>query len=104
LGVADYPKADMILGEYLKYNVNTAKFLANLNMNVPYYYTLQPMAKNTSNGDFGIAFYGDKVVFASARNKESELFNWNNKPYLDLYVAKVNDKGLLTEVKPFQKI
>lgn len=103
LGIADYPKADVILGEYLKYNVNTAKFLANLNMNVPYYYTIQPMAKNTSNGDFGISFYGDKVVFASSRNKESELFNWNNKPYLDLYVAKVNDKGLLTEVKPFSK-
>ncbi len=71
LGMADYEKADQIMGEYLKYNVSTQKFINNLKTNVPFNYVVQPMSKNTSNGDFGMAFYGDKVAFASLRNAES---------------------------------
>ncbi len=104
LGVADYPKADIIMSEYLKYNVSTPKFINNLKTNVPYNYELQPMAKNTSNGDFGMSFYGDKVAFASLRSGgDSKAFGWNEKPYLDLFSAEVNDKGLLTNIEPFPK-
>lgn len=103
LGVADYTKADAIMSEYLKFNISTPKFIANLVTNVPFNYVIQPMAKNTSNGDFGISFYGDKVAFASLRNSESKAFGWNNKPYLDLFSADVNDKGLLTNIEPFPK-
>jgi peptidoglycan-associated lipoprotein len=101
MGTNDYEKADAIMGEYLKYNVDTPKFIANLKRNLPYDYSLQLMAKNTTNGDFGIAFYGDKVAFASLRNTEKPAYGWNDKPYLDLYSASVNDKGLLTNIQPF---
>ena len=101
LGTDEQEKADIIMSEYLGYEVSTPKFIANLLSNVPYNYQLQPMAVNTSNGDFGMAFYGDKVVFSSYRNGNSKDFGWNNKPYLDLFSAEVNDKGLLTNVTPF---
>lgn len=103
LGTAEYTKADIIMGEYLKYEISTPKFIANLVTNVPYNYEIQSMAKNTTNGDFGISFYGDKVAFASLRNPESKSFGWNEKPYLDLFSANVNDKGLLANVEPFPK-
>jgi peptidoglycan-associated lipoprotein len=103
MGILDYPKGDMIMSEYLKYNVSTPRFVTNLKTNVPFNYTIQPMAKNTSNGDFGMSFYGDKVAFASLRNAGSKSFGWNEKPYLDLFSANVNDKGLLTNIEPFPK-
>ena len=103
LGMADYEKADQIMGEYLKYNVSTQRFINNLKTNVPFNYEVHPMSKNTSNGDFGITFYGDKVAFASLRNADSKAFGWNEKPYLDLFSANVSDKGLLTDVEPFPK-
>lgn len=103
LGTADYEKADLIMTEYLKYNVSTPKFITNLLTNVPFNYVIQSMAKNTTNGDFGMSFYGDKVAFASARNTESKSFGWNEKAYLDLFSADVTDKGLLTNIEPFPK-
>ena len=103
LGTADYEKADVIMSEYLKYDISTPKFIANLTTNVPFNYEIQTMSKNTSNGDFGMSFYGDKVAFASARNTESKSFNWNDKPYLDLFSANVDDKGLLSNIEPFPK-
>ncbi|HMK06318.1 MAG TPA: OmpA family protein [Flavobacterium sp.] len=102
LGAADPAKADQIMGEYLKYNVNTTKFIANLKTNVPYNYEIQMMSKNTSNGDFGMTFYGDKVAFASLRGGTG-AFAWNEKPYLDLFSADVDSKGLLTNIEPFPK-
>lgn len=103
LGTADYTKADAIMGEYLKYEISTPKFIANLVTNVPYNYEIQSMSKNITNGDFGMSFYGDKVAFASLRSSESKSFGWNEKPYLDLFSASVSDKGLLANVEPFPK-
>jgi peptidoglycan-associated lipoprotein len=103
LGEAEYEKADQIMSEYLKYKVSTPKFIANLKTNVPFNYVVQPMSKNTTNGDFGMSFYGDKVAFASLRNASSKSFGWNEKPYLDLFSADVDSKGLLTNVEPFPK-
>lgn len=103
LGVGDYAKADLIMSEYLKYNVDTPKFIANLASNVPYNYEINPVSKNTSNGDFGLSYFGEKVVFASSRNSESKSSGWNDKPYLDLYSAEMNKKGQITNVEPFPK-
>ena len=101
MGTLDYAKGDEYMGKYLKYPVNTTKFIENLKTNVPYNYQIQLMAKNTTNGDFGMSFYGDKVAFASLRNAESKSFNWNEKPYLDLFSAEVSENQLLTNIQPF---
>ncbi|QLG45260.1 OmpA family protein [Costertonia aggregata] len=52
---------------------------------------------NTKYSDFSPAFHNDdEVVFASA--KDSSFFNtrrykWNDQPYLDLYVSKINEES-----------
>lgn len=101
MGTDNYVKADSVMGIYKKYPVDTQIFITNLISNVPYNYTLQMMSKNTSNGDFGLSFYGDKVAFASYRVVKGENYNWNEKPYLDLFSASISDAGLLEKVEPF---
>src|SRR5690554_261396 len=83
-----YAKADEIMGEYLGYAVDTKKFISNLNRLVPYNYEIQLMNQSSRTGDFGIAYYGDKVVFSSYRNRKNPIYEWNNQPYLDLYQAE----------------
>lgn len=104
MGINNYRKADSVMSKYLGYTIDTPKFIANLNRNLPFAYQIQPMAKNITNGDFGMSFYGEKVVFSSYRNKEAGEYNWNDKPYLDLFQAVVNDKGLLTRIEPFPEV
>jgi outer membrane protein OmpA-like peptidoglycan-associated protein len=100
-GTKDFEKGDAIMTEYLGFDQNTPKFMKNITRNTPYSYKIEIMSKNKTNGDFGITFYGEKVAFASTRNFESPKYNWNDKPYLDLYSASVNDKGQLVKVEPF---
>jgi len=60
-------------------------------------YTLTNLDINSAEQDFGPAYYMGGVVFASTRENVSgiaRLYNWNNKPFLDLYVADVQVKQL----------
>lgn len=41
---------------------------------------------NTELSDFGIAQYGDEIIFASARGG-GKKYSWNNQPFLDVYAA-----------------
>jgi len=100
-GTKDYEKADEIMSQYLKYTVDTKKFIENLDNIVPFDYEIQTMSKSTSNGDFGLSFFADKVVFASLRNNGKAVFGWNQKPYLDLFEATVSSDGQLENIKPF---
>ncbi|VAW17639.1 Outer membrane lipoprotein omp16 precursor [hydrothermal vent metagenome] len=58
---------------------------------------IKNMAINTEYSDFSPMFLDStQVVFASA--KDSSFFNtkkyrWNDQPYLDLYVAKINEES-----------
>ncbi len=60
-------------------------------------FTIKNMAINTEYSDFSPMFLdSNQVVFASA--KDSSFFNtrkyrWNDQPYLDLYVAKINEES-----------
>ncbi|MBN8567673.1 MAG: hypothetical protein J0M25_13190, partial [Flavobacteriales bacterium] len=94
-GIEDHERGDKIMGEYLKYSVDTKKFKEHLNNIVPHKYKVNQMTKSSVTGDFGISFFGEKVVFASLRNAKSPLYKWNEKPYLDLYEATVSKDGIL---------
>ena len=61
------------------------------------------MSKNTTNGDFGLAIFGNKVAFASTRNTANPEYGWNAKPYLDLYFADINEDETLQNILPFPK-
>lgn len=101
LAIKNYEKADEIMAKYLGYEIDTKKFIENLNNIVPYVYELKRMSPSNTTGDFGISFYGDKVVFSSPRNTENPIYKWNEKPYLDLYEATVDSSGQLNGIKPF---
>ncbi len=103
-GTKDYEKGDAIMSEYIGFEQNTTQFMKNVTRNTPNSFKLQMMSKNKTNGDFGISFYGDKVVFASARNVEKKAYGWNDRPYLDLFSAFVNSEGQLVKVEPFSDV
>jgi peptidoglycan-associated lipoprotein len=101
MGTEDYERANKIMGDYLKYPVNTKKFREHLNTIVPYNYEVKSMTRTNGSGDFGISYFGEKVVFASVRNDKRPKYHWNDKPYLDLFEATVSKDGQLQNIKPF---
>jgi len=84
-GIDDYNKGDAIMSEYLGFEQNTPKFMKNITRNSAFTYKLVMMSKNKTNGDFGISFYGDKVVFASLRNADGGEYGWNMAGTTDLF-------------------
>ncbi|WMI67349.1 OmpA family protein [Mangrovimonas sp. YM274] len=99
----DFKTADSILSIYTGEVMDTPKLKRTLSRIVPYLYELQPL-KNSASGDFGISWYGDNVVFSSYRNKDNPTYEWNNKPYLDLYEATLSEeKDALEQVTPFSE-
>lgn len=58
---------------------------------LPKKYELHNLSINTENSDFGTSFYGNQVVFASAKSKTinntDKIYSWNDQPYLNLYTA-----------------
>ncbi len=69
---------------------------------------IKNLAINSKYSEFSPMFFDtDKVVFSSA--KDSSFFNtrrykWNDQPYLDLYVAKINEESQdLKEAIKFSK-
>lgn len=68
-------------------------------------YNITHLSINTEQQDFGTAYYKDEIVFASTRSRAKGIkrtYNWNDLPFLDLYVANT-DKVQLSEVKQFKK-
>lgn len=62
-------------------------------------YKITPLNINTPDQDFGTAYYKNKIVFASSRSGPSLIkreYNWNRKPFLDLYVSDMDGDQLKT--------
>lgn len=68
-------------------------------------YKVANLKANSEYSDFGPAFYGDEIVFASARDTgliAKRVHGWNDKPFLELYKGQVKEKSKeITEVKKF---
>ena len=60
-------------------------------------YEIKNIGVNSEYSDFSPMFYQDnKVVFASAMDSaffNTRRYKWNDQPYLDLYVAKINEES-----------
>ncbi|WP_165395263.1 OmpA family protein [Flagellimonas allohymeniacidonis] len=73
----------------------------------PQFY-ISNLAINTPVADFGPIYYKDKIVFSSSRDSlrfETRLYEWNQQPYLDFFMADTIDLGSdLAEVLPFSEI
>jgi len=61
-------------------------------------FVLDKVTVNSSNSDFGAAFYmKDKVVYTSAGNTTGAKINeWTEEPYLDLFIADRASNGELS--------
>ena len=60
-------------------------------------YKITHLDINTDAEDFGTCYYKNKIVFASSRETPKlikRVYNWNRKPFLDMYVADVADDQL----------
>lgn len=99
--INNYGKADEVFKAYYGYEVNTQKFIENLREHSFYQYEIKSINKDAKSDDFGPSFFGDKIVFASTRNQANPIYNWNSKPYLDLYIASIDKEGFLENPIPF---
>ncbi|MEC8833043.1 MAG: flagellar motor protein MotB, partial [Bacteroidota bacterium] len=54
--------------------------------------------------DFGPAFYGNKIVFASSsiNTEGNKVHDWNGLPYLDLFQADLENNTRLTNMKQLE--
>ncbi len=69
-------------------------------------YEVAEVSVNTTLADFSPSYYGEGVVFASERGAGKgvkRIFSWNEKPFLDLYYSKADDKGVLSAPTKFTK-
>ncbi|MCK0144126.1 OmpA family protein [Arenibacter sp. F26102] len=84
-------------GSNVDFNANKKEAVLDNILNMELKFGLKNLAINTKYSEFSPMFYNeDEIVFASA--KDSSIFNtrrykWNNQPYLDLYVSKVNKES-----------
>ncbi|MCM8567786.1 OmpA family protein [Gramella jeungdoensis] len=101
MAVGNYVKADEYMNQVTGENWNHGEFAETLDTLVPHKFKYDQVMNNQSSSDFGIAFYGDRVAFASTRNQERPIYPWNKLPTLDLYSAEMTDEGEMTDIVLF---
>lgn len=106
-GVKEFKEADKWYQKYLEKKQiapaekqETLPSFEALNREIIKPYTVQTVSINTKYSEFGPAYFGNKIVFASTRNG-GKLYDWNNQPYLDLYQADIDENQDLKNVVPF---
>jgi len=112
-GVTDYARADQLTKEYLTRKGDQAAIaryaaqkstLDSLSKAKPLY-VVSDLEANSAKSDFGASFYGEKLIFASARDTSGvnvRLYSWNKQPFLNLYIADRNSNdGSLFNILPF---
>lgn len=112
--VGDYKKADEYFEKFAKKasSENRAQlieknkdYLAEIKKNSGRY-KIETAGINSEFSDYGSSFYKDEFVFATARDTGGAAVvshKWTNKKFLNLYSAKVNSEGMLSDPKPFSK-
>lgn len=88
-GSKDYKLSDEISTLYLIDSVNTEEFRLKLDKIIPYTYEEENLTDQTGGSNFGVGLYGEKIIFSSTQNPKNPDYNWDKKPYLDLYEGTV---------------
>uniref|UniRef100_UPI0035668F83 hypothetical protein n=1 Tax=Lutibacter sp. TaxID=1925666 RepID=UPI0035668F83 len=108
-GINKFDEADKWLKTYNeKKNIasessnSTLQYFEALNKNIKRPYIVQPLSINSTGSDFGVATFGNKIVFASTRNNGPN-YDWNNQPYLDLFQADVNSENNISNITAFSE-
>ncbi|WP_418264607.1 OmpA family protein [Flavobacterium faecale] len=67
-------------------------------------FNIEDAGINSEYSDYGTAFMGNKLVFASARDTigvHRRVFKWTNQSFTNLYSSEVNTTGRLGKPVPF---
>ncbi|MDN3494068.1 OmpA family protein [Winogradskyella bathintestinalis] len=104
-GIKNYKEADKISTIHLNNPLNTDSFKSLLKRIIPYEYELKSLTGDVGGSNFGVGLYGKKIVFSSTKNLKNPNYQWNGKPYLDLYEATVTmgDAMALDSIESFNK-
>ena len=112
--IKDYKKADEMLAKFNEKSGNDLRaklaasqkdYLAVIKKNSGRY-TLENAGINSEKSDYGSAFFGNKVVFASARDTGSlaaRKHSWTNESFTNLYAADMGAEGALSKEERFGK-
>ncbi|WP_340075119.1 OmpA family protein [Leptobacterium sp. I13] len=111
-GIGDYEKADKWMEEFANAKKNdsrAAKFVEKKDylediQNRGARYEINNLSLNSPLSDFGVALYDDdKLIFTSAdvNGGGAKKYGWNNQPYLDLFVANVNNEDAFSKSESF---
>lgn len=118
-GTGKYAKAKKLMRIYNKMEAKSSESIDLENdtpnevildkiMNAPVKFNIKNIDINSEFSDFSPMFYGsDKVVYASSQDSSTFVtrkYKWNDQPFLDLYVSKVNEENAeLKEAVKFSK-
>jgi len=108
-GTNNFSEADKWLSKYQEKNqlvsidkIGTLNYFESLNREIERPYILHKTSLNSEGSDFVSSVLGNKLIFASTRNG-GQLYDWNNKPYLDLFIADIDDAGNASNIQPLSK-
>ena len=104
--VGKYSKADEIMEQFAKLNDEDSRgklFLENKDYldeieEESDRYEIKLLKANSSQSDYGTAFFGDKIVFASSREpqiKQKKVDKWTNQSFTCLYSTVMDEKDSL---------
>lgn len=69
-------------------------------------YIINNLSINTGDQEFGTTYFLNQIVFASTRsgtNPIKRLYNWNEKPFLNIYVSDKSEEMVLANPKQLRK-
>ena len=104
--VGDYKKSDEMLEKFNQKSGNDERgkifeknknYLEEIRKNSGNY-TVESLNINSPYLDYGSAFYGNKLVFASARETDNFLVrksDWNDQSFMNLYQSTIKEDGTL---------
>ena len=106
--IGNYKKADEMMEAFYKKNAadsraslfeNQKDYLARIKENSGRY-TVENAGINSKYSDYGTAFFGDQLVFATSRESEKVFalkHKWTNQAFSNLYFSKVAEDKTLSE-------
>lgn len=108
--VKDYKKADQMMAEFHRRKGDDLRgqladdqkdYLSVIRKNSGKY-TLESTTINSEKSDYGSAYFGSKLIFASARDSVGgKKHSWTGESFTDLYSAQMAPDGSLSDPKKF---
>ena len=102
-GVKNYEESDNWMSKFKELNPSDSRaksfdarkdYKSNIESLSNDFIEIKNLDFNTEYSDFGTAFNGEDLIFASSRGNDiDEKYLWNDQPYLDLYKVYKYDDG-----------